>query len=52
LYYAAALLLIAITAEAVGLGGIPAREVEFENILFVVLLLTFVVMICKRFARR
>ena len=52
MYYAAALLLIAVTAEAVGLGGIPAREVQVENIFFVVLLLTFVVMICKRVARR
>jgi uncharacterized membrane protein YtjA (UPF0391 family) len=49
--YAAALCGIAITAEALGLGGVPEHGAGIENILFIVLLLTFVVMVCKKFAR-
>ena len=41
-YYAAGLFGIAVIAEALGLGGIPAKAVETENILFIVLLLAFI----------
>ena len=51
-YYAAALFTIAITAEALGLGGIPAQAVEFENMLFIVLLLTFIGVVLRRYGRR
>lgn len=52
IYYAAALFCIAVTAEALGLGGIPAHALALENILFIVLLLTFIAVVCKKFARR
>jgi uncharacterized membrane protein YtjA (UPF0391 family) len=51
-YYAAALFGIAVTAEALGLGGIPAQAVEVENILFILFLLTFIGMVLRRFGRR
>ena len=50
--YAAALLGIAVIAEAVGLGGAPAQAVAIENILFIVLLLAFAVTAFKGFVRR
>ena len=50
--YAAVLIGIAVIAEIVGLGGTPAQAVGLENILFIVLLLTFVVTAFKRFVRR
>lgn len=50
--YAVALFGIAVIAEALGLGGIPAKAVEIENILFIVLLLTLIVTAFKRFVRR
>ena len=49
--YAAALFGIAITAEAVGLGGIPAKTLVVENILFIALLLALMVAAFKRFTR-
>jgi uncharacterized membrane protein YtjA (UPF0391 family) len=52
LYYAAAFFSIAVIAEVLGLGGIPAKAVEIENILFIALLLTFIVTACRRFVRR
>jgi uncharacterized membrane protein YtjA (UPF0391 family) len=50
--YAAALIGIAVIAEVAGLGGTPAKAVEIENILFIVLLLAFVVTAFRRFVRR
>lgn len=52
LYYAAALLGIVVIAEVVGLGGIPEKAVEIENIVFIVLLLTLIATAFKRFVRR
>jgi uncharacterized membrane protein YtjA (UPF0391 family) len=49
--YAAAVIGIAVIAEVVGLGGTPAQAIEIENILFIVLLLTFIAMAVRRFAR-
>jgi len=51
-YYAAAFFGIAIAAEVLGLGGIPARSVETENLLFILLLVTFIVTVLRRFAQR
>ena len=51
-YYAAALFGIVVISEILGLGGIPAKAVEIENILFIVLLLTFIVTVFKGFVRR
>jgi len=51
MYYAAALFGIAVIAEVLGLGGIPAKAVENQNILFIVLLIAFVAVILKRSAR-
>ena len=50
--YAAAIVGIALIAETLGLGGIPAQGVEIENVLFVVLLLTFIVTALRRSVRR
>jgi uncharacterized membrane protein YtjA (UPF0391 family) len=50
--YAAVLLGIAVIAEAVGLGGVPAPAVEIENVLFIVLLLVLIARMLGRFARR
>lgn len=50
--YAAAIFAIAVTAEAVGLGGVPAPAVTLENSVFVLLLLAFVAVVLKSFARR
>jgi uncharacterized membrane protein YtjA (UPF0391 family) len=52
LHYAAALFGIAVIAEVLGLGGIPAQAVDTENILFIVLLLSFIGMVLRRFGRR
>ena len=49
--YATAFLSIAVTAEVLGLGGIPAQAVVYENILFVVLLLAFIAIAVRRFMR-
>jgi uncharacterized membrane protein YtjA (UPF0391 family) len=50
--YATAFLSIAVTAEAVGLGGIPAQAVEIENIVFIVLLLAFIAVAVRKFMRK
>jgi len=50
--YAAALFGLAIIAEVLGLGGIPAKAAEIENILFIVLLLTLIVTAFRTFVRR
>ena len=50
--YAVVLIGIAVIAEVVGLGGTPAKVVAIENILFIVLLLTFIVTAVGRFVRR
>jgi uncharacterized membrane protein YtjA (UPF0391 family) len=50
--YAVAIVGIAIVAEVIGLGGVPAPAVEIENILFVVLLLTFIATLLRRAAQR
>jgi hypothetical protein len=49
---AATVVAIALAAELAGLGGIPAKSLEFENVLFIGLLLTFVVVALRRFVRR
>ncbi len=51
-YYAAALFSIVVIAEVLGLGGIPAKEVQIENILFTVLLFALIVMVLGRSVRR
>ena len=51
-YYAAAFFGIAVAAEALGLGGIPAKAVETENLLFILLLVTFIVTVLRRYSRR
>jgi uncharacterized membrane protein YtjA (UPF0391 family) len=50
--YAAALVGIAVIAEVLGLGGIPAKAVEIQNILLIALLIAFIVTALKRFLRR
>jgi uncharacterized membrane protein YtjA (UPF0391 family) len=50
--YATALFAIVVTAEAVGLGGIPAEGMEIENSLFILLVAAFVVMAFKQIMRR
>jgi uncharacterized membrane protein YtjA (UPF0391 family) len=50
--YAALLFGIAVIAEVVGLGGIPAQAVAAENILFIVLLLVLIGIVLRRFVRR
>ena len=39
-------------AEVLGLSGTPAKAVEVENILLIVLLFTFIVTAIGRFLRR
>ena len=51
-YYAAAFLLIAVTAEALGFGGIPVKAMETENMLFAALLLALMVTALGRYVRR
>lgn len=51
-YYAAGLLGIAVLAEALGLGGVPAQAVELENMLFTLLLITLIVTVLRRFMQR
>lgn len=51
-YHVAALLGIVAIAEVLGLGGIPAKAVETENIVFMVLLLAFFVTAFKGIVRR
>ena len=51
-YYAAAIFALALIAEAVGLGGVPAPAVTLENTLFVVLVLAALAIALKRFTRR
>jgi uncharacterized membrane protein YtjA (UPF0391 family) len=48
MYYAAVIFGIVVIAEVLGLGGIPAKALEIENILFVVLLLAFVGLLLRR----
>jgi uncharacterized membrane protein YtjA (UPF0391 family) len=50
--YAVAIFGIALVAEAVGLGGLPAQAVEIENILFVVLLITLIAALLRRAVKR
>lgn len=50
--YVVALFGIAVIAEVLGLGGIPAQAVEIENILFIVLLLTLIGAVLRKFTRR
>jgi uncharacterized membrane protein YtjA (UPF0391 family) len=50
--YAVAIFGIALVAEAVGLGGVPAQAVEIENILFVVLLVILIATLLRRAAQR
>ena len=50
--YAIAFFGVAVIAEVLGLGGIPAKAVEVENILFIVLFLTLIVLTFKRCVRR
>lgn len=50
--YAVAIVGIAVLAEAAGLGGIPAPDVEIENMLFAGLLLAFIAMMLSRAAKR
>ena len=52
MYYAAAIFGAAVFAEILGLGGIPAKALEYENILFVVLLLAFAGLCLRRDIRR
>jgi uncharacterized membrane protein YtjA (UPF0391 family) len=51
-YYAAAFLALAALAEVLGLGGIPQKAVEIENILFTGLLLAFIAIVVRRLGRR
>ena len=46
--YAIAFFGLAVIAEVLGLGGIPAQAVELENILFIVLFLTLIAMTFKK----
>lgn len=49
--YAVALLGMVVTAQALGLGGIPARDMQVECLVFAFLLLTLIAIVCKKFAR-
>jgi uncharacterized membrane protein YtjA (UPF0391 family) len=49
--YATALLAMAVTAQALGLGGIPANDMQIPSLVFAFLLITFIAVVCKRFAR-
>jgi uncharacterized membrane protein YtjA (UPF0391 family) len=51
-YYAVAFLALAAIAEALGLGGVPARSLEIANALFTMLLLGFIALEFKRFIGR
>jgi uncharacterized membrane protein YtjA (UPF0391 family) len=51
-YYAAAFFLLALIAEVLGLGGIPAGAVKIESILFAVLLVTLIATVLKKSGRR
>jgi uncharacterized membrane protein YtjA (UPF0391 family) len=51
-YYAVAFLALAAVAEALGLGGVPARSLQIANTLFTVLLLGYIVLEFRRFIRR
>ena len=50
--YAAAIVAIAVIAEALGLGGVPAPAVEIENVLFIALILAFTAMALRKSVRR
>jgi len=52
LQYAVALLGIAVVAEALGLGGIPAPAVQAENTLLIVLLVVLIAVVLAKFVRR
>jgi uncharacterized membrane protein YtjA (UPF0391 family) len=43
---------IAIAAELAGFGGIPAKNLEIENVVFIVLLCAFVAVSVRRLVRR
>jgi uncharacterized membrane protein YtjA (UPF0391 family) len=51
-YYAVAFLALAAIAEALGLGGVPVRSLQFANTLFTVLLLGYIILEYTRFIRR
>jgi hypothetical protein len=50
--YAVIVVGLAVVAELAGLGGIPAKAMDFENALFIVLLLAFAGAALRRFVRR
>jgi len=50
--YAAVMFALAVTAEAVGLGGVPPAAVTLENFVFTVLLLASVALAHRGFTRR
>jgi uncharacterized membrane protein YtjA (UPF0391 family) len=52
MYFSAVIFGIAIIAEALGLGGIPAKALEIENFLLVGLLLAFLGLLLRRNMRR
>ena len=49
--YAGALLGMALTAQALGLGGVPAHDMQIESLVFACLLIALIAVACKRFAR-
>ena len=49
--YAIALLGMAVTAQAIGLGGIPTHDMQIASLVFAFLLISFIAVVCKRFAR-
>jgi len=49
---AVALFGIAVIAEALGFGGIPAPAVATENILLIVLLVVLIAVVLAKFVRR
>jgi hypothetical protein len=50
--YAVVLAVTGAAAETLGLGGMPAKTLEIENILFIVLLLTFIATALIKFVKR
>ena len=49
--YAGALLGMALAAQALGLGGVPAYDMQIASLAFAFLLIIFIAVVCKRFAR-
>jgi uncharacterized membrane protein YtjA (UPF0391 family) len=50
--FTATIFSIAVAAEFAGLGGVPAKDLQIENLLFIVLLSAFVMLMVRRMARR